>query len=381
MFIHRTIAKTLQKHLSIFPAIGITGPRQSGKSTLLKNMLPEYRYVSFDDYQTKNFLDSDPVGFINHYSSKVIFDEVQKAPMIFDMIKNVIDNNRDINGNFILTGSSQFSMIKGIKESLAGRIGLMQLLPFQRSEIPKHLRDESIYKGSYPGLVVKDYNYNNEWYSSYIETYINKDVKDISNLGNLRDFRRFVLLLAAQTAQPLNMSSYSKALGVSVPTIKSWISVLEASYIIYLLPPFYTNLSKRIVKTPKVYFYDTGLVSYLTGIETEKQYSMGPMAGAIFENYVIMDIIKSGMHNCKNEDYYFLRTHSGEEVDLIIDNRRDKTFIEIKKTETYKADYMKAINMFKGDMDKGYVVYSGEDMELSDQTGFRNYDGFLTIKL
>jgi predicted AAA+ superfamily ATPase len=167
-------------------------------------MLPEYRYVSFDDYQVKTFLESDPIGFINHYSHKVIFDEVQKAPIIFDMIKNIIDNNREVNGNFILTGSIQFSMIRGIKESLAGRIGLLQLLPFERSEVPQNLRDESIYKGGYPGLVTRDYKYNNEWYSSYIETYINKDVKDISNLG------------------------------------------------------------KRIIKAPKVYFYDTGLISYFT---------------------------------------------------------------------------------------------------------------------
>jgi len=377
MFIHRTIEFNIKKHLSIFPAIGITGPRQSGKSTLLKNMLPEYRYVSFDDYQAKIFLDTDPIGFMNHYSNKVIFDEVQKAPIIFDMIKNIIDNNRDINGNFILTGSSQFSMIRGIKESLAGRIGLLQLLPFERSEIPRNLRDPSIYKGSYPGLVTRDYNYNNEWYSSYIETYINKDVKDISNLGNLRDFRKFVLMLASQATQILNMSSYAKDLGVSVPTIKSWISILEASYIIYLLPPFYNNLGKRIIKAPKVYFYDTGLISYLKGIETEKQYNSGPMSRAIFENYIITEIIKSSTHNGRNEDYYFLRTQNGEEVDLIVDNKTEKTFIKIKKSSTFKTDYMKAITAFKRDTDKGYVIYSGEDIALSDSTGFRNYNGFL----
>lgn len=377
MYISRTIENNLKKYLEIFPAIGLTGPRQSGKSTLLKNLLPEYRYISFDDYQIKLFLESDPIGFINHYSQKVIFDEVQKAPLIFDMIKHIIDKDSNIKGNFILTGSSQFSMIKSIKESLAGRIGLMRLLPFERFEIPATLRNESIYKGGYPQLVIENYKYSDEWYSSYIETYINKDIKDISNIGNLRDFRRFVSLLAARASQILNMSSYAKELGVSVPTIKSWISVMEASYIIYLLPPFYSNFSKRIVKSPKVYFYDTGLVSYLTGIDTEKQYNIGPMAGAIFENYIITEIIKSNFHNGKKEDFYFLRTHAGEEIDLIVDNKKTKTFIEIKKTETYKADYMKTINLFKGEQDNGYVIYSGEDIILSNKMSFRNYDKFL----
>ncbi len=377
MFIVRKIQPLLKKYLGIFPVIGITGPRQSGKSTMLKHVLPDYRYVTFDDYQTQTLFREDPVGFMKIYSTKVIFDEVQKAPSIFDAIKLHVDQNRNIYGNFILTGSSQFSMIKGIKESLAGRIGMLRLLPFQRSEIPTDLHEESIYAGSYPEVVLRRYKYSDEWYSSYIETYINKDIKDISNIGNLRDFRRFASLLAARIAQPLNMSSYAKELGVTVPTIKSWVSVLESSYIVYLLQAFHSNFGKRLIKSPKIYFYDTGLVSYMTGISSKAQYELGPMSGQIFENYIVTEVLKFCAHYGAKSECYFYRDHSQDEVDLIIDIKTHRIFIEIKKSNTFKLAYLKTIQNLMQEGDKGFLVYSGETMKLSENLFAINYNEFL----
>lgn len=200
------------------------------------------------------------------YKDKVIFDEAQKAPELFELVKIAVDKDRARSGKFVLTGSRQFSLLQKISESLAGRIGLLTLLPFQYAELPAQWQDEAIYRGSYPEIVQGAYVAANEWYSSYIETYIHKDLRDIKDIGNLRDFRRLLNLLAVNTGSMLNMSSFARDLGVSVPTIKTWISALEASYIVFLLPPYYQNFGKRIVKSPKIYFYDTGMVAYLSGI-------------------------------------------------------------------------------------------------------------------
>ena len=282
---HRMLEEVLLNYLNIFPVIGLTGPRQSGKSTLLRHILPDYQYVTFDDYRMINLFQQDPFRFLDLYPKHTIFDEVQKVPELFNYIKMAVDNNRMEKGQYILIGSSQFTLMKNISESLAGRIGLLSLLPFQCSEMPVALRLQSIFLGGYPELVQREFAYSNAWYDAYIETYIHKDVAQLGHVGDLRDFRRLLNLLAANTSQILNMSRFANDLGVDVKTIKRWVSILEASYIIFLLPPFYENFGKRIIKSPKVYFYDTGMVSFLTGIETLKMYEQGPMAGAIFENY------------------------------------------------------------------------------------------------
>lgn len=295
-YVKRVLESGLLAYLHNFPVVGLTGPRQSGKSTLLQALLPNYKYLTFDDYKLQDFLQSDPEAFMATYSEHIIFDEIQKMPELFNYLKIAVDNDRMNYGKFVVTGSSQFSSIKNITESLAGRIGLLSLLPFQFSEMPTELRSLSIFKGSYPELVNRSYREASAWYSSYIDTYLNKDVRTLSNIGDLRDFQRFITLLAANTAQILNLSSYARDLGVAVNTIKRWLSILEASYIIYLLPPFYKNYNKRVVKSPKLYFYDTGLVSYLVGITTQQLYENGPMAGSLFENYLVTEILKK--KNC-----------------------------------------------------------------------------------
>ncbi|OGV27604.1 MAG: hypothetical protein A3F18_07440 [Legionellales bacterium RIFCSPHIGHO2_12_FULL_37_14] len=364
-YLPRVIEHKLLEYLKIFPVIGLTGPRQSGKSTLLKHMLSDkYKYVTFDDPTNVRLFSEDPEGFINTYSNKVIFDEAQKVPEIFHYIKMAVDEDRQNYGKFVVTGSSQFNLLGKISESLAGRIGLLTLLPFQHQELPAAFKECAIFQGQYPELAEKNYSHVNDWYSSYVNTYIEKDVRSILNIGDLRDFNRLLNLLATQTSQLLNMNALASSIAVSQATIKRWISVLEASFIVFLLAPYYENFGKRIVKAPKIYFYDTGLVSYLTGIETAKQYNLGPMAGSLFENYVISNILKNIQHKKLNQELFYLRTSHGVEVDLIIDKKRSKEFVEIKKSSTFTQGMTTHLQTIltanHSDSDSYSVLYTGK---------------------
>ncbi|MFC1510663.1 ATP-binding protein [Candidatus Omnitrophota bacterium] len=340
----RQIEKTVKDYLKIFPAVSLTGPRQSGKSTMLQEMLGgKYTYVTFDDPLTVEFLAHDPQGFMNKYANKVIFDEAQKVPLLFHYLKIAIDNDRHNYGKYILTGSSQFSLVKQITETLAGRIGSLSLLPFQMEELPQHYRSQQILKGSYPELTHLKYQHSEEWYGAYVNHYVERDVRNIANVGNLRDFQRLIQLLAARTSQELNVSSLSKEIGVTVRTLQNWISVLEASYIIFLVPSYHKNLGKRIIKRPKLYFYDTGLVCYFTGIRNEDVLRQGPLDGPIFENFVVAELKKwIRHHGLKNQMSYF-RSNLGIEVDLILEDGSQQytQLIEIKSSETPKVGMFK----------------------------------------
>lgn len=374
----RTIEDAVGRYIKSFPAVGLTGPRQSGKSTMLKKQFPHYKYVTFDNPTNIESFENDPNGFMTGYSTNTIFDEVQHVPKLFQYIKIAIDKNRHQYGNFILTGSSQFHLLSMITESLAGRIGLLSLLPFQYIEMPdKKDALEPIFKGSYPELVIRDYRESEIWFSSYIDTYLNKDVRSLSNIRNLLDFQRFMRLLAANVSQVLDMSTYARDLGVSVPTISRWISVLEASYIVFLVPPFYNNLSKRVVKRPKLYFYDNGLVSFLTGIKTWEQYDMGPMAGALFENYIVSEILKKQKHTVSNANLYFLRTSDKSEIDLIVDSGHEKELIEIKKSSSFNEKMIQPIKRFITNTDKGFLLYNGETLPQRDNIRIINYKEYL----
>ena len=374
----RILETTIKDYLHSFPIVGITGPRQSGKSTLLQNLLKNYTYVSFDDIQMRNFFAEDPIGFMEQYDDKVIFDEVQKVPDLFNMLKIAVDKKRQQYGRYVVTGSSQFKFVRHISESLAGRIGLLSLLPFQFSELPKKsLQKISIYKGSYPELVMRKYQADKSWYSSYIDTYVNKDLYDISNIGNLRDFQRFLRLLAINTSRILNLSNYASDLGVSVPTIKNWISVLEASYIIFLLPSYHKNYGKRIIKSPKIYFYDTGLVSYLTAIKTQEQFIKGPMCGSIFENYIISEIMKNHLHNKTDAELFYYRASNGEEVDLIVEYNNCKDLIEIKHSSTSKTSMFETIKKIIEPKDNGYLLYNGKEFAYAKNIKSINYKTYL----
>lgn len=360
MYRDRIAEETVKRFLKVFPVVGITGPRQSGKSTLLRHLLQDYSYVTFDDIRKIQMFEDDPIGFINRYNKRVILDEVQLVPQIFSTIKLMVDQDRLDYGNFVLTGSSQFSFLQSASESLAGRIGLLSLLPFQYQEMPENLIQESIFRGSYPELVLRNYLESALWYSSYVDTYLNKDLRTLANIGDIRDFQRFIQLLAANIGQTLDMSHYAKDIGISVSTIKRWISILEASYIIFLVPPFYKNFGKRIIKSPKIYFYDTGLVSYFTGITSFEQYDQGPLGGPLFENYVISEIYKKELHSASDAQLYYLRTQTKMEIDLIVDRKSQRDFIEIKKTSTFRPNMIQTLTTYCEEKDQAYLLYQGE---------------------
>lgn len=359
-YIARVAELTLRRFLKAFPVVGMTGPRQSGKSTLLRHVLPDYSYVTFDDSKNILAFTDDPQGFLTQYANQVIYDEVQYVPEIFNRIKMQVDQNRLQYGNIVLTGSSQFKFLQHATESLAGRIGLMSLLPFQYTEMPKAWLLESIFRGAYPELVLRNYHEANLWYASYLETYLSKDVRALANIGDMRDFRRFLKILAAHAAQLLDMSSYARDIGVSVPTIKRWLSILEASYIIFIVPPFYENYGKRITKSPKVYFYDTGLISYFTGITTYDQYDNGPLSGSLFENYVVSEIMKKELHQATLSDIYYFRTQDKVEIDLIVDRKSSKDFIEIKKTATFHPHMIHSLKKYAEPESRRILLYTGE---------------------
>jgi len=311
------------------------------------------------------------------YDRHVIFDEVQKVPELFNYLKMSVDENREKNGRFVITGSGQFSFVRDITESLAGRIGLLSLLPFQFSEIPAGLRAEAVYRGSYPEVVRTGYQNAQDWYSAYLEIFVLRDIKSLVNIGDLHDFRHFITLLAAQTSQLLNYTDLSRSIGVSVSTVRRWVSVLEAAYVIFLLPPWYQNLGKRIIKSPKVYFYDNGLVCLLTGVTTRELYDKGPMAGSLFENYVIAEIMKNIVHSYASDQLFLYRTSHGEEIDLIIDRSTEKQVIEIKKTATFRTPMVRHIEMLVRSEDKGFLLYEGENLPYRNNIRIMHFANYL----
>jgi hypothetical protein len=326
-YLNRQIESKVLEVIDTFPSMALTGPRQSGKSTLLLNTLKNYKYISFDDPLAREQSVSDPNYFLDSAGERVILDEIQLSPQILSYVKMRIDKNRDRKGLYIFTGSQQFPMIKSLGDSLAGRVALLELLPFSVHEKKAELTINNTLdyfvnaclRGSFPELVTNAAMNPEDWYGAYVQTYLERDVRNIYNIGNLRDFQRFMRLLAARCGQILNLSSFAGDIGVSVSTIKSWLSVLEAGRVVFLLPPYYNNLGKRITKSPKVYFFDCGLVSYFTGLREIDHLLKGPLAGALFENFCIQETVKIFLNRGRNLPLYYLRTNNGLEVDLIIE--------------------------------------------------------------
>jgi uncharacterized protein len=371
-YITRSAEQQIKKYLKIFPVVAVTGPRQSGKSTMLKQKFTDkYRYISFDDYDNIIFFREDPKGFIKTYNSNIIFDEAQKVPELFSLIKNNVDNNRNKKGKFILSGSSHFLLMKNITESLAGRIGFVNLYPLNFSEIPDKIKDDSLYKGGFPEIALKKYRNNSEWFSAYIKTYIEKDVRQLSNIGDLSDFSRFVKLLSVNSSQIFNLTKYSSDIGVAVNTIKNWLSILETSYIVYILRPYYKNFGKRLTKSPKIYFTDTGIISYFADIQNNKSFENGLMTGAIFENYIILEIIKRNYSPTAN--FYFFRSSNGLEIDLIKEERNRLEFFEIKSSFTFKPSFLDSIKSLLPPKAKGYLLYRGTDIKYDYNISVLNY--------
>jgi len=346
MYIQRTIEKLLPGILATFPCLAVTGPRQSGKSTLLHHALPAYRYVTLDDPAVLEQAQTDPVYFLDSLGEQCIIDEIQLAPGILSYVKMRVDSDRSRNGRFVFTGSQQFGMIRNLGDSLAGRIALLDLLPFAASEMQQavpaqgglELYVTASLTGAYPQLAVTPEIDRRLWYASYTQTYLERDIRSLYDIGSLREFHRFMQLLAVRCSQMLNMSAFATDLGVSVTTIKRWLSVLEAGRIILLLQPHFNNLGKRITKMPKVYFLDTGLACHLVGVRDREQLLEGPMAGALFENYCLQETVKSFTNRGEQPRISYLRTNNGLEVDLIIEGSNLRPLpVEIKLSRTPTA--------------------------------------------
>ena len=347
-----------------FKAVAVVGPRQSGKTTLTRKCFPEKKYVSLENPDQRRFAQEDPRGFLAQYSEGAIFDEAQHVPEIFSYLQQILDESEKP-GQFILTGSNNFILQQNIVQSLAGRIAYLYLLPFSIEELkmanllPQDL-NELMYKGSYPPV----YDQNTlpeKWYPNYIRTYVERDVRFIKNITNLAAFERFLKLCAGRTGQLLNRSSLGIEVGVDSKTIAAWISILESSFIIHLLQPHHQNFNKRVVKMPKLYFYDTGLVCNLLSIQNKEQLDTHPLRGNIFESFIISELIKKRHNTGKPAKLFFWRDNKGNEVDVIIDKGNTLFPIEIKAGQTITSAYFKGIN-FWNDLTgnkEGEVIYAG----------------------
>jgi len=350
MYIPRIISSTFKRALTSFPSVMITGPRQSGKTTFVINELKGSDYVSFDDPLERDFARNDPVGFIKRFGKKsVILDEVQYVPEIINYIKMEIDRERHNYGRWVLTGSQHFNLMKEISESLAGRIAILELMPFCIKETlrtQKRSIEEAIWDGSYPEVVLQP-GKRDLWISSYIKTYIERDVRQLMNIKDLRVFEHFLGLLSAYHGQIFNTAVLSREIGVSQPTIKSWAGVLEASYIIYFLKPYFRNYGKRIIKSPKVYFIDSSIVSVLTRQPSPGSAINGSMGGVLFEGFIIIEALKAFLNAGLNPDMFFWRSHDGLEVDLIVQAQGKMHPIEIKLTATPTIKHIEPLEKFK----------------------------------
>ena len=367
--IERIAQQALLRLASQFPVIGITGPRQSGKSTLAKLTFPQKKYVSFDEKSMREMAKSNPKDFLLAFPDGAIIDEAQKVPEIFDAIKFHVDNNKFEAGKYILTGSSQFKLKENMSDSLAGRVAFLKLLPFSINELNNNnLLGENpyqaIFKGNYPPLydVTKKFILE-DWFENYIETYLDLDVKEHINHSNLSTFRKFIQMCALYSGQILSMDSFSRNLGVSAPTIKQWLSILESSYIIHFLEPDLNNLGRALLKTPKMYFVDTGLLCYLLRINSPEDLILSPHKGAIVETYAISELLKLRTNQAKKPNLSYFRDNKGFEVDTIAD--WNHTFaIEIKSssesTQKLSANTQKYLTLRNDTNAKGAVFYLGD---------------------
>ncbi|MBI5675342.1 MAG: ATP-binding protein [Nitrospirae bacterium] len=349
MYIRRRLSRVLKKSLEQFPALMITGPRQAGKTTFLLHEIGKSAdYVSFDDPLERQFAVTDPNGFLDRFKDRLaILDEVQYVPEIFQYLKIRIDSERRRNGKWVLTGSQQFQLMKNITESLAGRIAILELLPFGLLEHKSKGTIESfIWSGGYPEPSLYPEK-RDLWIRSYIQTYIERDVRQLQNIKDVRAFESFIGLTAAHHGQMFNTALLSRDIGVSLPTVKAWAGVLEASYLCYLLKPYFGNFGKRIVKTPKFYFLDTALVCAITRQPDGKSALSGAMGGALFEGMIVSEAVKAFTMNGIKPDIYFWRSHDGLEVDLIIRIGNKLYPVEIKLTSTPTQKHLEPLNKFK----------------------------------
>lgn len=364
--IPRILSTELKDYARQYPIVTVTGPRQSGKTTLVRSVFPSHTYVSLEDLDKRMAAIDDPRGFLNRYQAGAIFDEAQNAPDLFSYLQTEVDLNPKA-GRFILTGSQQFEMMEHISQSLAGRTAIARLLPLSITELkdsgtPLNLND-CLYSGFYPAIHDRKLN-PSKALAFYISTYLERDVRSVLGINDLSRFNTFLRLCASRAGQLINLSSLGSEVGVSHNTIRSWLSVLEASFIIKLLQPWHANIKKRLIKSPKLYFYDVGLAAYLIGIQTADQLNAHPLRGALFENMLIAEAFKQQYNHGKSQAMSFFRDSQGNEVDLLIETGMGHTVYEIKSAQTIGSDFFKGLDYLKKlkiPINETTLIYGGSE--------------------
>jgi len=378
LYLNRTMEDVIKEASQYFSVISVTGPRQSGKSTLLKHLFPDIPRYSMKDVNVREFAEHDPVAFLHQHPKGMFIDEVQKVPQLLEYIQGIVDDDPDC--RFLLTGSSNFELLHGLCESLPGRAGVYELLPmtYHESESTMSAKplDEFLYNGLYPAICAEK-NKARLFYPSYVKTYLERDVRDLLKIKDQMQFMKFMKLCAARVGSIFNASELAGQIGVDSKTITNWLSVLQASYLVTLLPPYYENISKRLVKSPKLYFNDPGLACYLLDIESPRQLARDKMRGAIFENYVVMEVIKHRYNRGLLNGVYFYRDSNQNEVDILLKEEGEITAIEVKSSMTYhtsfESDISQLSDWIKTPVVNKMIVYTGDFENTTSDIKILNY--------
>ena len=378
--IKRHIETELRKLLKEYPVVTLLGPRQAGKTTLARGALDNNDYANLENPETRQFAIDDPKAFLAQFKANVILDEIQRVPELLSYIQVIVDDNKS-NGQFVLTGSHQLALREAITQSLAGRTSILNLLPFSIAELADagitfDQAQDYIYQGFLPRIYDQQQR-PTQAYSNYYQTYVERDVRQLINLKDFTLFEKFMKLLAGRVGQLMGYASLANAVGVSAKTIKHWLSILEVSFVIYKLPPYFENFGKRVVKSPKYYFIDTGLLAYLLGIEKPSQVARDPLVGQMFENLVVIECLKTRSNQGRLPKLYFYRDSNGNEVDILYQDGRELTLIEVKSSSTYQSALIKGLKRntsLSPLMTRSYLVYAGEHIAFSDGITALKYD-------
>ncbi|NOS91429.1 MAG: ATP-binding protein [Cyclobacteriaceae bacterium] len=384
--VYREAKKWLRILAKEFRSVAVVGPRQSGKTTLVLETFGKKPYVSLEDPDERQMADNDPRAFLARFKNGAIIDEAQRVPALFSYLQKILDNTKK-DGLFILTGSNNFLLQESISQTLAGRIGYIDLLPFcysELSQVPtkRENTDHLIWKGCYPEVHDRERN-PSVWYSAYIRTYVERDVRQLKNITDTILFTRFLQLCAGRIGQQLNLVSLANECGIDVRTTQNWLSVLESSFVIFLLKPHHKNFNKRLVKTPKLYFYDTGLACSLLGIKSEKELTNSHFRGSLFESYAIAECLKNKHNAGSQTSFYYWRDNKGVEIDLLAENGRKLLPIEIKSTQTFREDHLAHLRKWNDYASQrgGVLIYDGpQSYTRSDGIAIANWREIGTLK-
>jgi hypothetical protein len=382
--VQRDAAAKLKYLAGKFPVVGLLGPRQSGKTTLAKELFPKKAYVSFENQDTVLLAIQDPRSFLNKYKNGAVFDEIQRAPQLLSYLQEVVDSHKKKSGLFVITGSQNLLLLEAVSQTLAGRIAFIHLLPFSIAELTKDKKqslDGYLWKGGYPRLYQQKIS-PTDYYPNYLLTYVERDVRQIKNISNLALFQRFLKVCATRVGQQINYSAIGNDCGIDQKTVLNWLGILEASFIAFRLQPYYNNLGKRLLQMPKLYFYDTGLCSSLLEIETEKQMANHPLRGLLFENLIILELLKSRLNRGLRSNLYYWKDRTGNEIDILLDQSAGTIPVEVKSASTFNQEFVKGLRYWQKlnpHIKSSYLVYAGKAGEL-EGTHIVNWQQLQNIK-